>query len=156
VHKKVQAALESSGVSYRTQRHKDLPIEIRSPHDFARALGYDLERITKTLLLRSTERDEFAVAVLSINKRVQLEKIAELLQTKRVQLATREELSRILDYPPTGVSPIGAGALPVIIDAGIMEFPTVLVGAGEAAVEIEISPQALVQVTDAKVMPIVE
>jgi len=141
-------------VSYRTQRHKDLQIDIRSPHDFARALGYELDRITKTLLLRSTERDEFAVVVLSINKRVQLERIAELLQTKRVQMATKEELSTILDYPPTGASPLGADPLSVIIDSGLMDFPTVLVGAGEAAVEIEISPQALVQVTNANVMSI--
>ena len=154
MHSKVEAILSPSNVQYQVRYHRDFPTEIRSPRDFAAALGYDVARITKTLLLRSTEREEFSIVVVSCTKRVQLEKVAELLQTKRVQMATREELAGILDYPPAGVSPLGAASLPVTIDAGLMEFPTILMGAGEAAVEIEIAPQALVQITGAKVVSI--
>src|SRR5687767_7227447 len=115
VHTKVEAVLGSSGVEYQLHHHRDFQVAIRSPHDFAGVLGYDVDRIAKTLLVRSTDADQFAVIVLSCTKRVQLVQIAETIGVKRVQMATRDELSAVLDYPPTGVSPLGAAALPVLI-----------------------------------------
>jgi Cys-tRNA(Pro)/Cys-tRNA(Cys) deacylase len=148
VHENVEAVLEGSGVLYQVHLHQDMPFPIRSPDDFARALGYDMARITKTLLLRATDGQEFCLVVLSSNKNTDLARVAELLGVKRVQMAAKEDLTRVLGHPPTGVSPIGAGSIPVLLDEGIMEFPSVLVGAGEVGTEIEISPAALEDVTD--------
>jgi Cys-tRNA(Pro)/Cys-tRNA(Cys) deacylase len=156
MHKNIRAILDASGAKYGVRFHKDMPIPIRSPQDFAQALGYDVGRITKTLLLRATDREEFCLVVLSSDKNVNLEKIAQLLKVKRVQMAKQEELARILGYPPTGVSPVGGGSLPVFIDESLVAFPTVLIGAGEVRVEIEISPGALKEVTQAEVVPIAQ
>jgi Cys-tRNA(Pro)/Cys-tRNA(Cys) deacylase len=156
MHKTIKTILDGSGVEYRVRFHKDMPIPIRSPHDFAQVLGYDVGRITKTLLLRATDREEFCLVVLSSDKSANLEKVAQLLKAKRVQMAKKEELARILGYPPTGVSPIGGGSLPVFIDESLMGCPTVLIGAGEVGVEIELSPEALKEVTQAEVAPIAQ
>lgn len=154
VHSGIEAILEESGVPYQAHFHEEMPFPIRSPDDFARALGYDVARITKTMLLRATDQQQFCLVVLSSNRSMNVERVAELLGVKRVQMATEDELAHVLGYPPTGVSPIGAGSTPVFIDEGITVFPTALIGAGEVGVEIEVSPQALKQVTRGVVVPI--
>jgi Cys-tRNA(Pro)/Cys-tRNA(Cys) deacylase len=154
MHKNIRAFLDRSVVEYRVHFHEEMPVAIRSPRDFAQALGYDVSRITKTMLLRATDREEFCLVVLSSDRGMDLGRIAELLKVKRVQMAKKEELARILGYPPTGVSPLGAGSVPVFLDEGLMGLPTVLIGAGDVGVEIEISPQALRMITQAVVVPI--
>ncbi|MGB3905882.1 MAG: YbaK/EbsC family protein [Anaerolineae bacterium] len=154
VHGGIEEILEGSGVPYQVHFHEEMPFPIRSPDDFARALGYDVARITKTMLLRATDRQEFCLVVLSSEGSMDLEKVAGLMNAKRVQMASREELARTLGYPASGVSPISAGSPPVFLDQGIMDFPTVLIGGGEVGVEIEISPRALQHMTDGEVVSI--
>src|ERR1700687_3554515 len=101
MHERIKKILDDSCPTYRVRPHKDLLIPILSPQDFASALGYDINRITKTLLLRATDREMFCLAVLSSNKRVNLEKVAGTLQLKRIQMASKQELSKTLGYPPT-------------------------------------------------------
>lgn len=149
MHDRIEKILDESGVSYRVRYHKDFPTPIQSPQDFANALGYEISRITKTLLLQAKDQEKFCLVVISSNKRVNLAKVAELMACKRMQMVDQETLLRVLDYPPTGVSPIGAGAIPVLMDEGLMKFETVLVGAGEVGVEVEMSPQAIKAVANA-------
>lgn len=122
---------------------------IRSPQDFAQALGYELSRITKTLLLETNDRAQRCLVVAASDRRLDLHQVAEQMGCKRLQLAERKALLELLDYPPNGVSPIGAGSIPVLMDRGLMEFSTILVGAGEAGVELELSPQSLQSLTNA-------
>lgn len=148
MHDRIEKILDESGASYRVRYHKDFPTPIQSPQDFANALGYEISRITKTLLLQAKDQEKFCLVVISSNKRVNLAKVAEMMECKRMQMVDQETLLRVLDYPPAGVSPIGAGAMTVLMDEGLMKFETVLVGAGEVGVEIEISPQALQFITN--------
>jgi Cys-tRNA(Pro)/Cys-tRNA(Cys) deacylase len=154
VHPNVQRELERSGLSYAIRRHNDLPVNIRSPSDFAQALGYPIERITKSLLVRCQRRPLFGVVVCSTSAKVQWSVIAERLGCRRVELATAAELQEQLGYPATGVSPIGVGATPVFMDERLLEQPTLLIGAGVVGVEIEIAPADLRAITQAAVLPL--
>lgn len=154
MHERVQKALDEAGFNYRMHLHKDMPIVIRSPKDFANALGYELERITKSLFLRCTHQGKYTIAVCSVNKKVRFSLIASHIGCKRVQVASQEELQDQVAYPPTGVSPIGVGAIPVFMDEKLFEFQTVLIGAGEIGVEIEIRPSHLKEITKAEILAI--
>jgi len=154
MHQKISEILDESGQPHSVHFHNLMRVAIRGPRDFAEALGYEVSRITKSLLLRATDRETFGLVVLSSDKRVALDKIAKFLQVKRVQMASKEELLRVLDYPPTGVSPIGSGSVPVFIDERLMLFSTILIGSGQVGIEIEISPQALKEITGATVLPV--
>ena len=134
--------------------HADLAVPILSPRDLAQALGYPLERITKTLLLRCVQTTTYGMALCSVNKKVNMALIAGQLGCKRVELASSDELLAQLDNPSTGVSPIGAGSIPVFMDAALLEFPTILIGAGVVGEEIELSPAQLQAITHALVLPI--
>ena len=154
MHPHVLAALEQTPVRYVVHRHADLPAAIRGPRDFAQALGYELARITKSLFVRCQDQHTYAIVVCSVNRKVDLPAIAARLDCKRVELAGHEELRDHTGYPPAGVSPIGAGAIAVFMDQALFRFPTVLIGAGEVGVEIEIAPDQLQAIARAVVLPL--
>lgn len=154
MHERIKSILEASAVPYKVYLHREMPIEVRSPQDFASALGYEVARIAKTLLLQAADSERFCVAVLSSNASADLRVIAESLSAEGMRIASKQALARVLGYPQTGVSPIGARGIPVLIDEALMQFPSVLIGGGEVGVEIEIAPQSLKQITDAAVLPL--
>lgn len=144
---RIERLLEQSGRSFRLIRHADFPQPILNPSDFARALGYDEGRITKTLLIHGGE--QFCLAVIPANLRLNFLAVAGMMGAKRCSVAPRADLDRLLGYPPMGVSPLGADGLKVIVDEKLKEVPSILIGSGEAGSEIEIAPADLVSLTGA-------
>lgn len=149
MHDRINEILRSSGCPYKEYLHNSLGVAIHGPQDFAFALGYEQNRITKTLLVRATNQDLFGLVVAPSNRRIDLGRVAQILQVKHVQIASTQELSQVLGYPPKGVSPLGADSVPVLIDESLMGYESILIGAGEIGVEIEISPKALKKLTNA-------
>ena len=135
-------------------RHADLSAPINSPADFAAQLGYELSRITKTLLIRSIAGDIHALVVSPMGKKIDFPLVARLLGAKRVQVSPPDELQRLTGYPERGVSPLGVHGLKTLIDEELFRFETILIGAGEAGVEIEINPTDLESITNATRAPI--
>lgn len=154
MHKRIQQILDESCTPYQVISHSTLSVPIQSPQDFAQALGYDISRITKTLLLRVKNEERYCIVVASADRRIDLDKVATTIQAKRVQMADRQMLAQVLDYPSTGVSPIGTSSIPVLMDEKLMDYTSILIGAGEVAQEIEISPQDLQAVTQASLLPL--
>jgi Cys-tRNA(Pro)/Cys-tRNA(Cys) deacylase len=154
VHAKVESVLASSPAPFRVHRHADLPQPVHSPADFASQLGYDLARIAKTLLVRSIAGDRHALVVSPMGKKIDFTLLAKTLDVKRTQLASREELRSITGYPEQGVSPLGVRDVKVLIDESLFQFETILIGAGEPGVEIEINPVDLLALTGAERVPL--
>ena len=151
MHSRVEQALLASGVACQVRVHADSPTPIRSPQDFAAYLGYDLARITKTLFCRSTQRDKFALVVAPMPSKVDFKVIAAALECPRVEVADKAELESRLGYPPHGVSPLGVNDYPVFLDGSLLKHPTILIGSGVTAKEIELAPTDLVKLCGARV-----
>jgi Cys-tRNA(Pro)/Cys-tRNA(Cys) deacylase len=62
------------------------------------------------------------------------------------------KLQQKIGYPPNGVSPLGVEEFPIFLDEDLMILETVLIGAGETGVEIEIAPVDLQLLTKAIVI----
>ena len=152
MHVKVAAELTKSGVQYTLRHHADMGRPIRSPKDFAAALGYHPDRIAKALFLRTQNRETYAVALCSAAKSVDFAALAARMGVSRLELAGREDLRALTDYPPTGVSPIGLDQIPVFMDKALLMHDTILVGAGVAGSEIEISPNQLRDLVSAEAL----
>jgi Cys-tRNA(Pro)/Cys-tRNA(Cys) deacylase len=149
VHARVAEALRANPVEYTIHRHDAFSAPIRSPADFAAALSYDLGRITKTLLVRSSAGDVHAIVVAPMGKKIDFRGVASLLGVKRIEVASGAELGSLTGYPEQGVSPLGVPDLRILMDQGLFDLSTILIGAGEAGVEIEINPADLARVTGA-------
>lgn len=154
MHERVEQMLRAAGVPYRVYVHQDLHSLIRGPWDVAEALGCDLDRITKTLLLRALGDEKYCVVVVSANAQVNFVQLSAHLGVRRVRLARAEELAEVLGYPPAGVSPIGAGSMPVFMDERLFEFDTILTGSGNVGEELELAPEALRALTHAVMLPL--
>jgi Cys-tRNA(Pro)/Cys-tRNA(Cys) deacylase len=143
MHERVSASLQVAGIPYRVIKHAELSIPVTSPYDVADALDIDVRRITKTILLHIEERSAYCLAILPIPDRVSLDRVASHVNVQRVRLASREAPMEILGYPSHGVSPFGAKGISVLMDEQVMEWPTILVGAGVVGEEIEVTPDDL-------------
>ena len=140
MHPKVEAALKQIPGKWILHRHADYG-EIRSPADFAKALHFDVERISKTLFLRVHGAEvKFGLAVCPVTKKINLPYLATMLKSQWVELASALDMEETLGYPTYGVSPLGAGDMPVFMDEQLFNYPTLLIGAGVLGEEIEISP----------------
>src|ERR1700760_287397 len=91
LHKNVQAALTGHEAEHTVHDHADLPTEIGSPHDFAAALGYPVQRIARTLFLRRHDRQSYAAAVWPADRRLDFKAAASAAGLKRLEAASPEE-----------------------------------------------------------------
>jgi len=69
--------------------------------DASRATGIELSRITKNLVCKKADGG-FALLVVPGNRRVSLQKAAQALSTRNVQLLGFNEAEAISGYPPGG------------------------------------------------------
>lgn len=149
---RVIEALRAAATGYRVHRHDDYAQPIRTPQDFAGALGYSLARITKTLFLRCRDSGRHFLLVCGMDRRVDLKGLAPRLDAGRLELGSLADLQRHVGYPPTSVTPIAVERIPVVIDESLMQHATVLTGSGVPRVEIELAPRDLQALCDARVM----
>ncbi len=156
MHPNVERALTRCPVSYRVHRHSEFPERIRNPVDFARQLNYDLARIAKTLLVRSPVGSPYTLVTAPVGKRVNFTVLARELGVKRLEIASSSELQLVTGYPAQGVSPLGVADTRVYLDSSLLQFSTVLIGAGETGEEIEIRPDDLLSISGGIALPLSE
>ncbi len=71
---------------------------------------------------------------------------------KRTALADRAQAERATGYVVGGISPLGQRRrLPTTVDETALEWETILVSAGRRGLQIELAPQDLVRLTEARV-----
>jgi Cys-tRNA(Pro)/Cys-tRNA(Cys) deacylase len=154
MHPNVLAALERAEKSWKLVSHASLSSEIRGPQDFATALGWSVDRITKTLFVKSHDGESFAMIVCPATSKVDFH-LVQLALGARYEVASRDELSRVVGYPSNGVTPLGAPTnIPVLVDEDLLDFETVMTGAGAVGEEIEISVSDLLLITSAQSTPV--
>ena len=152
LHRNVEAAIRNLEAEFKIRDHGDYSVEIKNPRDFAEALGCPIECITKTLFLCSRDRESYAVAVCSVDRRLDLKSVANAIGAKRVEVASPEDLQVKTGYPRNGVSPLGlARDIVVVVDRLLLDCETILIGGGAAAIEIELAPRDLVRISGATV-----
>jgi prolyl-tRNA editing enzyme YbaK/EbsC (Cys-tRNA(Pro) deacylase) len=149
LHPRVRAALQRADVRYKIHRHADQPFPIEGPADFARALGYPIERISKSLFLRCRCHGKYFVVVCPVSKKLRFPRIATLVGCRALEMASPEELAILLGYPSRGVPPVAVGSTQVLMDEELLAHETVLAAAGQVEVELEIAPADLRRVSRA-------
>ncbi len=116
----------------------------------AAKMGQNPERVFKTLMVRLGE-NVLAVAVLPVDKKLDLKAMASVCDVKKVAMAEKKEAQRITGYTLGGISPLGQKKkLKTIIDHSANHFETVFVSAGRRGLEIELSADSLARLTGAE------
>jgi Cys-tRNA(Pro)/Cys-tRNA(Cys) deacylase len=116
--------------------------------DAANALGVDRARVLKTLAATVDRR--LVLAVIPVDRELDLKSLAEALDGRRATMADPAEAERATGYVVGGISPLGTRrALPVVVDRAALEHATVFVSAGRRGLQVELAPADLVRLSSA-------
>ncbi|ROZ63689.1 Cys-tRNA(Pro) deacylase [Kocuria soli] len=117
----------------------------------AQALGVSAERVFKTLLVAEADGKALGVVVLPVDHRVAMKAAAAAFGWKKAVLADPAVAQRRTGYVIGGISPFGQKLpSPTVIDESAMHHATVYVSGGRRGLDVEVTPQDLVSVLNAK------
>ncbi|WP_017540474.1 Cys-tRNA(Pro) deacylase [Nocardiopsis halophila] len=119
----------------------------------ADALGVPRERVFKTLV---AEVDgALTVGVVPVAATLDLKALAAAVGGKKAVMADPKAAERATGYVRGGISPLGQRKrLPTVVDSSAGDHATVYVSAGRRGLQMELSPEDLVSLTQAKTGPI--
>ena len=122
----LEAYLVNSGVWHRFLEKA----ETVHTADASRTTGIDLNRITKNLVCR-TSKGGYALLVIPGDRRVNLQRAAEALNVRNVQLLNFTEAEDVSGYPPGGTPSVHhKTSLEVVVDKSVLAYETVFCGGG--------------------------
>lgn len=118
----------------------------------AQKLGVSSEKVFKTLVV-SIDNKALVVAIIPVSTMLNMKLIAKAYGGKKATMALKNDVERSTGYVLGGVSPLGQKKrLSTFINSSAIQFTTVFVSAGKRGLEIELSPQDLQQLTQAKLV----
>lgn len=110
--------------------------------------------VYKTIVLHH-ENDTF-VAVIPINKHIDLKKAARAFNVKRLDLLPLNDLLKTTGYVRGGCSPIGMKKqFPTLIDHSALSLETIIVSAGRIGSQMEMNAAAMADVINAKFVDLI-
>jgi Cys-tRNA(Pro)/Cys-tRNA(Cys) deacylase len=139
-------AAKRAGIEYRLHEYEGVEVADRDyALAVAAALGRPAGQLFKTLV--ASVDGTLTVFVVPADRQLDLRAAG-----KRTALAERARAERATGYVVGGISPLGQRKrLPTAVDESALEWETILVSAGRRGLQIELAPQDLVRLTEARV-----
>jgi Cys-tRNA(Pro)/Cys-tRNA(Cys) deacylase len=139
-------AAKRAGIEYRLHEYEGVEV---GDGDYAvavaAALGRPAGQLFKTLI--ASVDGVLTAFVVPADRQLDLRAAG-----KRTALAERARAERATGYVIGGISPLGQRKrLPTAVDESALAWGTILVSAGRRGLQIELAPQDLVRLTDARV-----
>ncbi|MDO6567513.1 Cys-tRNA(Pro) deacylase [Alteromonas sp. 1_MG-2023] len=106
--------------------------------------------VFKTLVV-SDEASKLAVALVPVNTKLSEKKLAKVLSVKKITMAPSDAVTASTGYLLGGVSPLGQKKrLVTVLHETALQHDVIYVSAGKRGLELEITPQHLISLTQAK------
>lgn len=117
--------------------------------DASNATGIELNRITKNLVSK-TSTGRYALLVIPGDRRVSLQRAAQALNVKNVQLLGFREAEEVSGYPPGGTPSVHhKTALDVVVDKDVLTHDTMFCGGGTRGRLLELRTEDVLKLTKA-------
>ncbi len=117
------------------------------------ALGVEAGRVFKTLV--ATVDGRLSVGVVPVSGSLDLKALAAALGGKRGAMADPAAAERATGYVTGGISPFGQRQrLPIAVDSSVHDWLTIFVSGGRRGLQVELSPDDLVRLTNSVVAAI--
>jgi Cys-tRNA(Pro)/Cys-tRNA(Cys) deacylase len=115
----------------------------------AEVLGVSPDRMYKTLV--ASVDDRLVMAVVPADRELDLKRLAAAAGGRRAMLAEPAAAERATGMVVGGISPLGSRrALPVVVDAAMLDQRTIFVSAGRRGLQLELAPSDLVRLSKAR------
>ena len=147
--------LETAHIPFATHEYEYDENDLAAQH-VADALGQDINRVFKTLVLRG-ERTGLFVCVVPGNSEVNLKYAAAAAGDKKAEMIAMKELLPLTGYIRGGCSPIGMKKpFPTFFHTTALDYDKIYVSAGVRGLQLEISPEDLIRYVGAEVTDLVQ
>ncbi|MHA7279092.1 Cys-tRNA(Pro) deacylase [Arthrobacter sp. MDT2-2] len=147
------AALTAAGVAFTARPYQHDDGVSSYGLEAASALGVDPGRVFKTLM--TSVDGALVAAVVPVSGSLDLKALASALGRRKAVMADPALAQRRTGYVLGGISPLGQRQpSPVVIDASVLDHPTVFVSGGQRGLDIELSPADLIAAAHALTAPI--
>jgi Cys-tRNA(Pro) deacylase len=134
--------LRRQGVSF--SEHVYDYVEHGGTAESARQLGVDEHAVVKTLVMQDQDAKPLIV-LMHGDRQVSLKALAREIGVKKVEPCKPEAAERHSGYKVGGTSPFGTRkAMPVYVEASILELPRICINGGRRGYLIGIEPAVLV------------
>ncbi|KRF08598.1 hypothetical protein ASH00_02515 [Arthrobacter sp. Soil782] len=141
------ALLTRLDIPHRTLSYVHDPSSEHYGTEAAEKLAVDPARVFKTLMVDTGT--QLAVAVVPVNRQLNLKAMGAACGSKRAAMADRAAAERRTGYVLGGISPLGQRhRSPLVLDESALAFETILVSGGRRGLEIELAPADLLRATD--------
>ena len=146
--------LDGLGVSYRIVEY-EVDLEDLSAPAVAAKVGFPLEAVWKTLLVRGDSAKDHAFAVIAGGAELDLKAVARALGWKSAELAPLKDVTPLTGYVRGGVTALAAKKpYPVVVDEWIEALDEVCVSAGMRGAQLVLTPADYLRATGAKLAAI--
>ncbi|MBR1456815.1 MAG: Cys-tRNA(Pro) deacylase [Oscillospiraceae bacterium] len=116
----------------------------------AKLTGLDPASVFKTLVTRGASKKIY-VFVIPVAMELQLKQAAKAVGEKAIAMVHVSEITALTGYVRGGCSPIGMKKLyPTVFHSSVEQLETVVVSAGRIGSQVELSPQSLIRLVNAK------
>lgn len=144
--------LKSKDIKFKTIHLNEVP---RTTQDVERIYGCPLHQVLKTVIFIGEA--EPIIVVLPGDKRVNTDKLKEVVKQNNLRMAKPNEVEEITGYIIGGVSPFGIEKdIEKIIDESIFKIEIVNIGSGKAEIGIELNSAELKKVWSGVIADIIE
>lgn len=150
-------ALVDAAVEFSTHLYEHDPRSDSYGLEAAAALRLDPSVVFKTLVAQtdSSQDHGLVVAVVPVDRHVDLKALAAALGAKRASMAPVPLVERTTGYVVGGVSPVGQKRpLRTVVDASAQDLPRMYVSGGRRGFDIGLRPADLVAVVGGRFAPI--
>ena len=142
--------LDKAGLQYNLISYEVDENDLAAQH-VADSLGQDISKVFKTLVLHG-DKTGHIVAVIPGNMEVDLKSLAKVSGNKKVEMIAMKDLLQVTGYIRGGCSPIGMKKrFPTYFHTTALDQDVLYVSAGVRGLQIEISPQDLINFVQAKI-----
>ena len=135
----IKEMLDRRTIPYTVSQHEP----VYTSEQAARVRGVELKTGVKALMLK-TKEGEFVLGLVAADRRIDLKKLAKIVGTERLQLASPKDVLKITRCEVGSVHPFGnLHELPTYLDVSVLENDLVNFNAGLHTVSIQMKAQDL-------------
>jgi Cys-tRNA(Pro)/Cys-tRNA(Cys) deacylase len=124
--------------------------------DASKLTGVNLNQLTKNLV-GTTSEGKYVLLIVPGNRRVDLRKASQILETKNISLTPFREAESISGYPPGGTPSVGHKMpMSVVMDESLLKYETIFCGGGTRDKILELKTQDVIVLNKATVGDLAE
>jgi Cys-tRNA(Pro)/Cys-tRNA(Cys) deacylase len=144
--------LEKAGIPHKVHDYEHDAACVDFGNEAASKLNVPLTQMYKTLVVRS-DTGQLALALVSVQDKVDLKKLAHALGSKKADLADPTFAEKTTGYVVGGISPLGGRKrLPVFVDNRMSQQQNIFISAGKRGLQLELAASDLIEQTQAQVV----